>query len=134
MIDPHLVCTNHFYASDTLMYLRHSHNGELRLIARLTAVYHNSIVKINTQTKDLNGQIHWHADEDVVAPPELLTLEDSESLSGTEEGERSKDVGCWDEDEYGDQAYNDQNFEMNEDLVPWNETGDGAEERWGQWL
>jgi hypothetical protein len=116
------------------MYLRHSHHGELRLIARLTAVYHNSIVKINTQTKDLNGQIHWHADEDVVAPPELLTLEDSESISCTEEGERSKDVGCWDEDEYGDQAYNDQNFEMNEDLVPWNETGDGAEERWGQWL
>ena len=75
MIDPHLVCTNHFYASDTLMYLRHSHHGELRLIARLTAVYHNSIVNINTQTKDLNGQIHWHADEDVVAPPELLTLE-----------------------------------------------------------
>jgi len=57
------------------MYLRHSHHGELRLIARLTAVYHNSIVNINTQTKDLNGQIHWHADEDVVAPPELLTLE-----------------------------------------------------------
>jgi hypothetical protein len=134
MINPHLVRPNHFYASDTLMYLLHSHQGELRLVARLTAVYHNSIVKINTQTKDLNGQIHWHADEDVVAPPELLTLEDSDSLSCTEESTGSKDVECWDEDEYGDQAYNDQAFEMNEDLVPWNETGDGAEERWGLWL
>jgi hypothetical protein len=71
-----------------------------------------------------------------VAPPlltfqKLLMLEDSESLSCTEESAGSKDVECWDQDEYGDQAYNDQTFEMNEDLVPRNETGDGAEERWG---
>jgi hypothetical protein len=78
--------------------------------------------------------MHRHGDEVVVAPPELLMLEDSASLSGTEESELSKDVQCWDEDEYGDQAYNDQTCVMNEDLVPWNETGDGAEEYWGLWV
>jgi hypothetical protein len=72
--------------------------------------------------------MHRHGDEVVVAPPELLMLEDSASLSGTEESKLSKDVQCWDEDEYGDQAYNYQTCVMNEDLVPWNETGDGAEE------
>jgi hypothetical protein len=96
-------------------------------------VYHNSLVKINTKTKDLNGDIHWHSDEDVVAPPELLTLEESESLYCTEESEGSKDIESWDKDEYGDQAYNDQTFEMNEDTFPWNEAEDCAEERWGLW-
>jgi hypothetical protein len=55
--------------------------------------------------------MHRHGDEVVVAPPELLMLEDSASLSGTEESELSKDVQCWDEDEYGDQD-NDQTLQM----------------------
>ncbi len=37
----------------------------------------------------------------------------------------------WDENEFGDRAYHDVCFEANEDLLPWNQRGADAEERWG---
>ena len=77
-----------------------SHQGELRLAARLAALYHNALVETN------------------IGPPEPAAEEEPEDcvLSPAEDGAP---------------AYGDEDFELNEELLPWNMKGIREEERWG---
>jgi hypothetical protein len=89
-----------------------SNQGEIRLLARLAAVYHNSLVQKNTN----------------IEPPSVKKPEDTGSNGSTADSDTQD---SWDEHEFGDRAYHDVCFEANEDLLPWNQRGADAEERWG---
>lgn len=101
-----------------------SHQGEVRLAARLAAVYHNALVQknIRMEAPDCNALRH--------APPEEAT-EELESNYATAESIQSFYSDDWDENEFGDRTYHDSTFETNEDLLPWNMRGVKEDERWG---
>ena len=125
--------------------------GELRLVARLAAAYHNSLVHKNLGTKPDDAdadarEAASHASHashascasytsyaSCAALSDIATVDDVSTVFHSLESGGSRDSE-WDESEYGDRCYNDQEFEMNEDLgQPWLETGEAAEERWGIW-
>jgi hypothetical protein len=111
----------------------HSDRGELRLVARLASVYHNSIVQTNTATKDLDREVQ-PSPTDAFDARGLVLVDESSTLYYTDASDGDPESDSWDDEEFGDRAYNDQDFELNEELgQPWNERGDAAEERWGLW-
>lgn len=77
-------------------------------MARLAALYHNALVEAN------HGP----------SPPEPAADE-----GGSEDG-GAEDL-AWNPAEYGDRAYFDESFQLNEDLLPWNMAGIQHEEHWG---
>lgn len=112
----------------------HSDRGELRLVARLASVYHNSLVRTNTASKDANGDVCAYTDDDSAALPDLVLVDESSTLYYTGASDQDPESDSWDDEEFGDRAYNDQDFELNEELgQPWNERGEAADERWGMW-
>lgn len=142
MLEPHVRCDGNI---DTVFlefedeHIPVSHRGELRLVARLAAAYHNSLVHQNLGTKP--GEADPDAQE-AASCASCASFASCAAQSGTAPADdastafHSLESGDseWDEAEYGDRCYNDQEFEMNEDLgQPWLETGEAAEERWGIW-
>jgi len=136
MLEPHVRCDGNI---DTVFlkfedeHIPVSHRGELRLVARLAAAYHNSLVHQNLGTKPGDADSDGREDASCAAPSDTATVDDVSTVFHSLKSGGSSDSE-WDESEYGDRCYNDHEFEMNEDLgQPWLETGEAAEERWGIW-
>jgi hypothetical protein len=109
------------------------HGGELRLVARLAVAYHNSLVRQNLGPARATQEPDAHEAASCAVLSDLGTADDTSTLFYSLDGDGSRDSD-WDTVEYGDRAYHDQEFEMNEELgQPWLEKGEAAEERWGIW-
>lgn len=109
------------------------HAAELRLVARLAVAYHNSLVRQNLGTACAAQEADANEAASCAVLSELGSVDDTSTLFYSLDGDGSLDSD-WDTAEYGDRAYHDQEFEMNEDLgQPWLESGEAAEERWGIW-
>jgi len=142
MLEPHVRCDGNI---DTVFLefedeqIPVCNQGELRLVARLAAAYHNSLVHQNLGTRpedadpDAREPQQRASHASCAALSDIATVDDVSTVFYSLDSGGSRDSE-WDESEYGDRCYHDQEFEMNEDLgQPWLETGDAADERWGIW-
>ncbi len=101
-----------------------SHQGEVRLAARLAAVYHKALVQKNIRIEAPDWLCHDQ-------PEEAAATEEFESNYTTAEIIQSFYSDDWDENEFGDRTYHDSTFETNEDLLPWNMRDVKEDEWWG---
>ena len=108
--------------------------SQIDLVAQLAVAWHNSAVRDNvTPGAPRNPYEPYRAPEDepVSLCTDVPSLEQSfESLPGT------NDDAEWDEERDGDEVVYNENFEMNEEIVPWRikQRKDWAEEKYGYYM
>ncbi|NBX17959.1 MAG: hypothetical protein EBR09_11395 [Proteobacteria bacterium] len=136
MLEPHIRCNGDIdtvYLDFENESIPVCHESELRLVARLASVYHNSLVRENLKLEIDGTNSDSENSENSLAPLDFGSVNSASTTFHSIESDASGDTE-WDEAEYGDRCYHDQEFEMNQDLgQPWLEKGEAAEERWGIW-
>lgn len=110
---------------------------ELRIIAKLAALYHNASIASACQHElDLYRNPYTECiiegGGDRHDTRDRQDSQDAEYLATT--STKKTDVIRWDEEMHGDQRIYDETWEMNEDLVPWKLSDFETEERYGLYM
>ena len=99
------------------------HAAELRVIAKLACIYHNALIATACQRElDLYRQPY--------TVHENLYNEPGAADAVPEQAEAGDKDKSWDDEMQGDQRVYDETWEMNADLVPWNNNDLDTEERY----
>jgi hypothetical protein len=107
------------------------HAAELRVVAKLACIYHNALIASACQHElDLYRQ-PYTVHENLYDEPEIT---DAVPVGPEKTANNKEEEDSWDEEMHGEQRVYDETWEMNEDLVPWNNNDLDTEERYGIYM